>query len=94
MATYHFWRGFTGRLFDQLLIACILLSVLCVMLDSVAAVHRQYGLYLYWLEWLFTLLFTVEYLMRLYVSERPARYARSFLGWSISCPSCRPTSAW
>lgn len=69
-----------GRLFDQILIVCILVSVGSVMLDSVASIHERYGDYLYMLEWFFTLLFTVEYLVRLYISEKPARYARSFFG--------------
>ncbi|ASK34324.1 ion transporter [Alcanivorax sp. N3-2A] len=69
-----------GRRFDQLLIVAILASVVAVMLDSVASIHQRYGAWLYGIEWFFTLLFTVEYGIRLWVSERPARYARSFFG--------------
>ncbi|HEX5679075.1 MAG TPA: ion transporter [Alcanivorax sp.] len=69
-----------GRYFDQLLIVAILASVAAVMLDSVQSIHQQYGPWLYGAEWFFTLLFTFEYIIRLWVSDRPVRYARSFFG--------------
>ena len=69
-----------GRLFDLTLIAAILLSVAVVVLDSVQAVAANYGEVLNVLEWFFTLLFTVEYLARLYCVRRPLRYATSFFG--------------
>lgn len=69
-----------GRRFDLLLIATILLSVLTVMLDSVASIHARYGTWLHGLEWFFTLLFTVEYIARLLCVNHPLRYARSFYG--------------
>jgi len=69
-----------GRLFDVLLIASILLSVAAVMLDSIAAVRAQFAAELYAIEWFFTLLFTVEYALRLLCVGRPLLYARSFFG--------------
>jgi len=69
-----------GRGFDLLLIITILASVLAVMLDSVQSLHQRYGDLFYALEWLFTLLFTAEYLLRLWISDGPRRYARSFYG--------------
>jgi len=69
-----------GKAFDVVLIASILLSVALVMLDSVEAVQRVYGTWLYAGEWFFTLLFTVEYLLRLTCVQRPLLYARSFFG--------------
>ncbi|MDX1804860.1 MAG: ion transporter [Alcanivorax sp.] len=69
-----------GRLFDQLLIIAIVASVMAVMLDSVDSLHQRFGSWLYAAEWFFTLLFTLEYLVRLWVSYRPLRYARSFFG--------------
>jgi voltage-gated potassium channel len=69
-----------GRLFDLVLIWSILLSVLAVMLDSVNSINRVHGIFLYRLEWFFTILFTIEYLMRLSCIGRPLRYARSFFG--------------
>ena len=69
-----------GRLFDLTLIIAILLSVLVVMLDSVQAISTRYGDVLGALEWFFTLMFTAEYLARLYCVRRPLRYATSFFG--------------
>jgi voltage-gated potassium channel len=69
-----------GRLFDVTLIVCILTSVAVVMVDSVAPVRARYGRYLYGVEWFFTVLFTVEYILRLLCVGRPLRYAGSFFG--------------
>lgn len=69
-----------GRRFDVALIALILLSVLTVMLDSVPQIHAEYGQWLYVAEWTFTLLFTVEYLTRLWCIEHSWNYAKSFYG--------------
>ncbi|MCB1836760.1 MAG: ion transporter [Alcanivoracaceae bacterium] len=69
-----------GRLFDQLLIITIIASVIAVMLDSVQHIHDRYGDILYALEWGFTVIFTLEYLVRLWISDRPGRYAFSFYG--------------
>ncbi len=84
-----------GKTFDVLLIASIFLSVIVVMLDSVASINAVYGRLffllecfglslftgqLFLLEWFFTLLFTVEYLFRLSCIGRPWRYATSFFG--------------
>jgi voltage-gated potassium channel len=69
-----------GRLFDILLIVSILTSITVVMLDTVQAVSVVHGRLLSLLEWFFTILFTVEYLLRLYCSPRPLRYAGSFFG--------------
>jgi voltage-gated potassium channel len=69
-----------GRYFDLALIWLILLSVATVILESVREVREQYGKLLYTLEWVFTLLFTVEYFLRLLSVRHPVRYARSFFG--------------
>jgi voltage-gated potassium channel len=69
-----------GKWFDIILIASILLSVAAVMLDSVGAVKVLYGDLLYSVEWFFTLLFTLEYLLRLLTVGRPVLYATSFFG--------------
>ena len=63
-----------------MLIASILLSVTVVMLDSVAEIREVHGVLFYWLEWFFTLLFTVEYMLRLAIVGRPLKYAVSFYG--------------
>lgn len=69
-----------GKLFDEILIITILLSVIVVMLDSVRTISAVYGDLFYSLEWIFTLLFTVEYFLRLISVGRPIRYATSFFG--------------
>jgi len=69
-----------GKRFDVALIICILLSVLAVMLDSVASIHARYGDWLYRIEWAFTLLFSIEYALRLWCISRTWAYARSFYG--------------
>ena len=69
-----------GRFFDVLLIIAILLSVIVVMLDSVAELSSQYGQIFYALEWAFTLIFLVEYCFRLWCIEKPWAYVRSFYG--------------
>jgi voltage-gated potassium channel len=69
-----------GRAFDVGLIGLILLSVLAVMLESVGRVRALYGAELYAAEWAFTLLFTLEYALRLASVRRPLRYASSFFG--------------
>jgi len=69
-----------GKLFDVLLIVSIVVSVVLVMLDSVAEINAAHGALLYAGEWFFTLLFTVEYLLRLYSIGRPLAYATSFFG--------------
>ncbi len=69
-----------ARLFDLTLIAAIIISVVVVMLDSVSGIHAQYGKLFYILEWCFTILFTIEYGMRLYVASNKPKYIRSFFG--------------
>jgi voltage-gated potassium channel len=69
-----------GRAFDLVLLVAILISILSVVLESVAAVRRQYGHVLDVVEWTLTVAFTVEYVLRLVAVDRPWRYARSFLG--------------
>jgi voltage-gated potassium channel len=69
-----------GKAFDVVLIVCILLSVCAVMLESIAAVRVQYGGALSIAEWVFTILFTIEYFLRLLCVGKPIKYARSFFG--------------
>jgi voltage-gated potassium channel len=69
-----------GHAFDVALIVAIVASVGVAMADSVATLHDRHGRLFYLLEWGFTLLFTAEYLVRLAISRRPLRYARSFFG--------------
>lgn len=69
-----------GKTFDVLLIVSIMLSVLAVMLDSIDSVRTQFGHLLYTIEWFFTLLFTIEYILRLLCVGKPLKYAISFYG--------------
>ena len=69
-----------GKWFDIILIISILLSVVVVMLDSVRRINVVYGSWLYGLEWFFTILFSIEYVLRLYCAKHPLIYAASFYG--------------
>jgi len=79
-----------GKLFDVVLLCLIFLSVITVMLETVVAVKLRYGRVLNIAEWGFTIVFTIEYLLRLWVSRRPLRYAMSFFGL-IDLLSCLPS---
>ena len=69
-----------GKLFDVLLILSIVASVILVMLDSVSSIRQSYGRLFYLIEWIFTILFTIEYVLRLYSVRRPLAYGTSFFG--------------
>lgn len=73
-------RGNVARRLEAAVMLVIVINVLVLMLDSVADIHRQHGRLLSILEWTFTGLFTVEYLLRLWLLRRPRHYARSFFG--------------
>lgn len=66
--------------FDFVLFAAIILSVVIVMLDSVPSLKSQYGQLFYALEWILTILFTIEYLLRIFTVEKPLKYIFSFYG--------------
>ncbi len=69
-----------GRAFDIILLWAIGISVLAVMLESVQSVNARYGSYLRAVEWFFTILFTIEYFVRIAVVLRPKKYIFSFFG--------------
>lgn len=69
-----------GRLFDITLIWAILLSVAAITLDSIADIHQQYGNLLYICEWAFTIIFSIEYGLRIYCSPNRRAYIFSFYG--------------
>ncbi len=69
-----------GKAFDVALLIAIVLSVTAVMLESVSWASARYGAALDAWEWAFTLLFTVEYVLRLISVPKPTHYARSFFG--------------
>ena len=69
-----------GKAFDVALLAAIVISVTAVMFESVGWMRERYGLELDAVEWVFTVLFTIEYVLRLVSVPRPLQYARSFFG--------------
>jgi len=69
-----------GRFFDVSLLVAILGSILAVSLESVASIREEFGQALIIAEWVFTIGFTIEYVLRLYCIDAPIRYARSFFG--------------
>jgi len=69
-----------GKLFDVVLIYLIVISVAALIVDSMAPAHSQLRRVLTITEWVFTLLFTAEYVVRIYCSPRPLAYMRSFYG--------------
>ena len=69
-----------GKRFDVWLLIFIILSVIGVILSSVESINFQYGKTLSFFEWLFTIIFTVEYILRIYCTRNPWRYILSFMG--------------
>ena len=69
-----------GRAFDVTVISLILISVAAVVLESVRGIREVFGRELLLVEWTLTVLFTIEYLLRLVAVKRPFRYALSFYG--------------
>ena len=70
----------TGKLFDVILLAAILLSIIGVMLESVDEIDKKYHELIIAFEWGFTILFTIEYFFRIYAVNRPFKYIFSFMG--------------
>jgi len=69
-----------AKAFDVVLLIVIAGSVMIVMLESVAGIQANYSKLLKVLEWAFTILFTIEYIVRLMVVRKKRRYALSFFG--------------
>lgn len=70
-----------GKIFDVTLLILIISSIAVVMLDSIKVYHARYGHIFYTLEWIFTVLFTLEYILRLISIKSPWRYVFSFFGF-------------
>lgn len=69
-----------GRTFDLVLLWLIIASVIVVILESIPSLGKEYGEAFYYIEWIFTILFTIEYILRLVSVRNPLRYAFSFFG--------------
>ena len=70
---------FYGKLFDIILLITIVSSVVAVMLESIDSIHQQYGDILRIFEWIVTILFTIEYFLRIYAVNKPLKYIFSFM---------------
>jgi len=69
-----------GKVFDIALLVCIIGSIIVVTLDSIVSYHRKFGEIFYVLEWIFTILFTIEFILRIISIKNPLKYVISFLG--------------
>ncbi|MEH0761558.1 ion transporter [Vibrio sp. 16] len=69
-----------GRAFDLALIVAIVSSLVVLLLESIPSIRSVWGAQLKYLEYTFTALFTIEYILRLYCSPKPSAYAKSFYG--------------
>ena len=69
-----------GKLFDVILLVAILTSIILVMLESVQSIDTKYHNTLYFGEWIITILFSIEYLLRIIAIRKPRRYIFSFFG--------------
>jgi len=69
-----------GRMFDLILLGLILLSVVLVMMDTVQGISQKYHSELLICEWIITIFFTVEYILRIISIQKPIRYIFSFYG--------------
>ncbi|QSB25757.1 ion transporter [Flavobacterium sp. CLA17] len=69
-----------GRMFDLVLLGLILLSVILVMLDTVEGINQKYHSQLLICEWIITVFFTIEYLLRIISIQKPLKYVFSFYG--------------
>jgi voltage-gated potassium channel len=69
-----------GRLFDLILLVLILASVIVVILESVIELRTEFAQWFLIIEWIFTIVFTIEYLLRIYSSPDRKEYVTSFFG--------------
>lgn len=71
---------FWGKAFDYTLIVVILISIIVIMLESVDSINLKYGSVFLVIEWILTILFSIEYILRIYSVKSPLKYAKSFYG--------------
>lgn len=69
-----------GKLFDVVLLWAIVISLVAIMLESIPDFRQAHAHTLHTLEWGFTIFFSIEYLLRLWVSDQPRHYVFSFFG--------------
>lgn len=69
-----------GKRFDLFLISIICISIALVMLETIPEAYSKYGALLIGIEWVITVLFTLEYFIRIWISKSPKKYIFSFYG--------------
>lgn len=69
-----------GKIFDLALLIVILISVALVMLESIPAIHQEHHQLLKLSEWIITIIFTIEYILRILIVHKPYKYIFSFYG--------------
>ena len=69
-----------GRMFDLVLLGLILLSVLLIMMETVQGINQKYHAQLIICEWVITIFFTIEYILRIISIQKPVKYVFSFYG--------------
>ncbi|RAP31705.1 ion transporter [Candidatus Marinamargulisbacteria bacterium SCGC AG-343-D04] len=69
-----------GQAFDTSIIILIIISTISISISSIKTYHLSYGQLFYTLEWILTILFTIEYVLRLYSSKNRVAYSTSFFG--------------
>jgi voltage-gated potassium channel len=69
-----------GKNFDIVLLIIILLSVMLVLLESVSSIRKDHHEFLVLMEWIITVIFTVEYIVRIIIVNKPWKYITSFYG--------------
>ena len=69
-----------GKTYDIVLLICIVASVIVVALESISTLPIQFDRWLYILEWFFTIIFTIDYIARLWIVKRKRQYIFSFFG--------------
>ena len=69
-----------GKYFDVALLILILISIIVVMLETVESLQANYGFYFNIAEWIITVLFTIEYVLRVWTIKKPSAYIFSFYG--------------
>jgi len=69
-----------GKWFDIILLLIIIASVIVVSLETVGSLEAKYGAFFIFVEWVFTIIFTIEYCLRIYAVRRPSKYIFSFYG--------------
>jgi voltage-gated potassium channel len=71
---------FFGKMFDLVLLGLILLSVILIMMETVQGINQKYHTQLIICEWIITVFFTIEYVLRIISIQKPIRYIFSFYG--------------